>query len=135
MADVKELIRQDGDKLSFGDISLAAKTKKEMEFQGDVYKIKTFKEITKLEKNGAMVYESTPGTVVHELDVTASEVSFGVESNQDAQITLELESEQEYKILVDDVDHGKMKTNLGGKLSFSVELNPNVITKVKIEKQ
>ena len=31
MADVKELIRQDGDKLSFGDISLAAKTKKEME--------------------------------------------------------------------------------------------------------
>ena len=30
--------------------------------QGDLYKVKTFKEITKLERNGMFVYESVPGT-------------------------------------------------------------------------
>lgn len=31
---------------------------------GDLYKVKTFKEITKLERNGMFVYESVPGTAV-----------------------------------------------------------------------
>ena len=44
------------------------KTKKDgFEFQGDIYKVKTFKEITKLEKNGMFVYESVPGTAVEEI--------------------------------------------------------------------
>ena len=35
---------------------------------------------------------------------------------------------------VNDVDAGQMKTNLGGKLSISVELNEDVPVTVEIEK-
>ena len=41
---------------------------------------------------------------------------------EDTQITLELEAEQEYEVFVDDVNIGRMTTNLGGKLVLSVEL-------------
>ena len=68
MAAVKELLRAETDgTLSFGDYTLDSKTKLDgFEFQGDIYKVKTFKEITKLEKNGMFVYESVPGTAVVE---------------------------------------------------------------------
>ena len=63
MAAVKELLRAEADgTLSFGDFTLGSKTKKDnFEFEGDIYKVKTFSEITKLEKNGMFVYESVPG--------------------------------------------------------------------------
>ena len=66
MAAVKELLRAEADgTLSFGDYTLGSKTKLDgFEFQGDLYKVKTFSEITKLEKNGMFVYESVPGTAV-----------------------------------------------------------------------
>ncbi len=66
MAAVKELLKTEEDgTLSFGDYTLASKTKLDgYEFQGDIYKVKTFAEITKLEKNGMFVYESVPGTAV-----------------------------------------------------------------------
>ena len=55
MAAVKELLRAETDgTLSFGDYTLDSKTKLDgFDFQGDIYKVKTFKEITKLEKNGS----------------------------------------------------------------------------------
>ena len=44
---------QDNGKLAFGDYTLAAKAKADgFEFGGDLYKVKTFQEITKLERNG-----------------------------------------------------------------------------------
>lgn len=66
MAAVKELLRAENDgTLSFGDYTLGSKTKLDgFEFQGDIYKVKTFSEITKLEKNEMFVYESVPGTAV-----------------------------------------------------------------------
>ena len=62
------------------------------------------------------------------------EISFEVEGFEDAQVTLELEAETEYKITVNDNDIGEMKTNLGGKLMFSLELDEGAKTKVLIEK-
>ena len=54
MAAISELIRTEGNgTLSFGDYTLGAKAKLDnYEFHGDKYKVKTFKEITKLERNG-----------------------------------------------------------------------------------
>lgn len=54
MAVISELIRtEENGKLSFGDYTLAAKAKLDnFEKDGDIYKVKTFKEITKLERNG-----------------------------------------------------------------------------------
>ena len=126
MAVIDELIREEETgALSFGNFALATKTKKDgFQYQGDSYKIKTFREITKLERNGMFVYESVPGTVVHDFRATDKAVNFVVEGEEDSQITLELEAEKEYKIHIDKVYVGKMKTNLGGKLNLSVELEP-----------
>ncbi len=119
-----ELIRKEADgTLSFGDYTLEVKSKvSDFEFNGDLYKVKTFWEVTKLEKNGMFFYESVPGTAVENMDVTENEVTFRVSAKEDVQITLELEPEKEYKIFIDDTNVGKMKTNLGGKLVLSVEL-------------
>ena len=64
----------------------------------------------------------------------ASKVMFEVEGDKDAQITLELESETEYKVHVDQVYVGKMKTDLGGKLTISAELEENDKIAVVVEK-
>ena len=54
--------REDGT-ISFGDYTLSTKAKLDnFEHQGDLYKVKTCQEITKLERNGMFVYESVPGT-------------------------------------------------------------------------
>ena len=136
MAVVEELLRAENDKtISFGNHSLATKAKLEdYEHGGNLYKVKTFKDITRLEKNGMFVYESVPGTAVNDLKVTGNEVRFQVEGPEDSQITLELESETDYKVYIDDTNVGKMKTNLGGKLSFSVELNAGTSASVRIQK-
>jgi hypothetical protein len=136
MAVVKDLITiSDNNTLSFGDYSLEQKAKKaDFQFEGDLYKIKTYHTITKLEKNGMMVYESVPGTTVHNFSATDEVVTFSVEGANDAQITLELDPEKEYKVFVDDTNVGKMKTNLGGKLSISIEINPEQTVSVKVKK-
>lgn len=136
MAVIDELIREEETgALSFGNFALTTKTKKDgFQYQGDSYKIKTFREITKLERNGMFVYESVPGTVVHDFRATDKAVNFVVEGEEDSQITLELEAEKEYKIHIDKVYVGKMKTNLGGKLNLSVELEPAKMVDILVEK-
>lgn len=135
MAVISELIRSEADgTISFGDYSLQAKAKLDnFEHQGDIYKVKTCREITKLERNGMFVYESVPGTAVSNLEVTDSGMMFSVEGPEVAQFTVELESEAEYEITIDGTNAGKMKTNLGGKLSVSVELGGEPV-KVSIQK-
>jgi len=125
MSVISELIRTESDgTISFGDYSLKAKAKLDnFENAGDLYKVKTFAEITKLERNGMFVYESVPGTSVCNFKATESDVSFQVEAPEDVQITLELEAGTEYDITIDGTDAGTMKTNLGGKLSLSVEMD------------
>lgn len=136
MAAVKELLKAGADgTLSFGDYTLASKTKLDgFEHQGDIYKVKTFCEITKLEKNGMFVYESVPGSAVENYKVTEDTVSFNVSALEDVQFTLELEADSEYRVYIDNVDVGTMKTNLSGKLSVSTELNPDQNVNVEIVK-
>lgn len=135
MAVVSELIKEENGALCFGNYELPTKTKLDgFDYQGDKYKIKTFNEITKLEKNGSFVYESVPGTAVHGFKATDSLVEFEVEGVEDSQITLEIEAGQEYSVMIDDKNAGTIKTNLGGKLNLSVELNPGQVSTIKIEK-
>lgn len=136
MAAVKELLRAENDgTLSFGDYTLTAKTKKDnYEFEGDIYKVKTFSEITKLEKNGMFVYESVPGSAVEKFKETENEITFSVSAQGDVQFTLELEPESEYEVFIDGVSAGKMSTNLSGKLSVSVELSADQNVPVKVVK-
>ncbi len=136
MAIVKELLRVEEDgTLSFGDYSLNSKTKLDnFEFDGDIYKVKTFSEITKLEKNGMFVYESVPGSAVENFKETDKKVEFKVSAPEDVQFTLELEPEKEYEVRLDGVSAGRMSTNLSGKLSVSVELGSEDCVVVEVEK-
>lgn len=136
MAVIKELIRKENDgTLSFGNFEFDTKQKKsDFEYEGDLYKVKTFKEITKLEKNGLFVYESVPGTVVTEMKNTDSEMSFMVEGWEDSSITVELEPDTEYKVFVDGTNIGKMKSNLAGKISISIEVELEKQYKIQVVK-
>ena len=134
MAVVEELLRSEADgAISFGNHKLAQKAKVEdYEHAGDLLKVKTFKEITKLEKNGMFLYESVPGTSVLKFTEKADGVEFIVEGDEDAQITIGLNDDTEYEVFVDGRSVGTMKTGLGGKLSLSVELEVAGEVPVKI---
>ena len=80
------------------------------------------------------VYESVPGTSVNNFEETENGVSFEVEGDDDAQITLGLADETEYEVFVGGESVGKMSTNLGGKLSVSVELAGAGQVKVEVKK-
>lgn len=136
MAVVEGLIQTEADgSLSFGNHILKDKAKKEdFEHGGDLYKVKTYATMTKLEKNGMFVYESVPGTSVNHFAENAEGVCFTVEGCEDAQLTIGLEDDTEYKVAVNGASIGKMKTNLGGKLNISVELADAGEVKVTVQK-
>ena len=136
MATVKDLLHSEADgSLSFGDHELGSKQKLE-DFKHDnkTFRVKTFFEITRLECDDELVYESVPGTSVNNLVKTDNGMKFKVEGKEDAQITLGLEPDCEYDIVVAGDDAGKMKTNLGGKLSISVELSGSGQVDVEVKK-
>ena len=135
MAVISELIRTEADgTISFGDYTLGEKAKLDnFSHDGGSYKVKTYKDITKLECNDVFVYESVPGTAVSNFAKADDKVSFVVEGAEDAQITLELEAESEYEVTINGESTGTAKTNLGGKLSFSVNLETEAT--VVIEKK
>ncbi len=85
MAVVEELLRAESDRMiSFGNHKLAAKAKLEdYEHGGNLYKVKTFKELTKLEKNGMFAYESEPGTSVNRFEETENGLTFTVEGDEE----------------------------------------------------
>ena len=133
MADLIYVCENGG--LGFGDYTLAEKSKlSDFPHLGDLYKVKTFAEITKLEKNGSFVYESVPGTKVTGFVAEERKVSFNVEGNDHTQITLDLEEEKEYRVLLDGTNLGNMTTNIGGKLVISVELTAGQPQEVVIER-
>ena len=70
MAVIEELIRlEDNGSISFGNYLMDEK-KKVLDFEvaGNLYKVKTYKDITKLEKNGKMLLETVPGATIHNFD-------------------------------------------------------------------
>ncbi|MBR6381220.1 MAG: endosialidase [Lachnospiraceae bacterium] len=131
-----ELLRtEEGGKLSFGDYTLPAKSKVEdYPHGGDLLKCKSFKEITKLEKNGLFLYESVPGTSVEGFEETEDGISFTVRGAEDAQITLGLAEDTVYEVFVGGESTGAVQTGLGGKLSISVELSGEQPVSIEVRK-
>ncbi|MDD6196785.1 MAG: endosialidase [[Clostridium] aminophilum] len=135
MSVVKDLLQVESDgTISFGNYELDAKQKlSDFEYQGDIYKVKTYADITKLERNETFVYESVPGTAVNHFKVGDGFVEFTVEGIQDAQITLQMQEDSEYSVMVNGEDAGKMQTNLSGKLVISVELEASKPVSIRVE--
>lgn len=136
MAVIKELIRSEvNGAVSFGNYKLDEKAKvDDYDHSGDLYKVKTFKTMTKLEKNGLFLYESVPGTSAINFIENENCVSFFVSGNGDTQITVGLEEDTEYEIFVEEESIAKAKTNMGGKLTFNLALNDGEEVAVKIQK-
>lgn len=134
MAVVEELIRSESDgAISFGNHKLEKKAKVEdYQHGGDLLKVKTYREITKLEKNGSFLYESVPGTSVLKFTEKPDGVEFVVEGDEDAQITVGLADDRAYEVFVGGESIGAIKTHFGGKLSLSVELETAGEVPVKI---
>ena len=81
------------------------------------------------------VYESVPGTAVTNFSKEEGKVSFSVSGMEGAQITLGLDPETEYEIAVDGETIGVMSTNLGGKLSLSVEIEEEKSVAISVYKK
>ncbi len=124
MAAIGEIIRTENDgTVSFGDHTQKEKKKADnFSHAGNVYKVRTFAEITKLEKNDMFLYESVPGTAVSHFAEDENGVSFTAEGDADAQVTLGLKENTTYRIFVDDNEVGAMSTGISGKLSLSLAL-------------
>ena len=137
MAGISELLRVESDgTISFGNYTLDAKAKLDnFNHNGNIYKVKTYKDITKLECNEIFVYESVPGTAVCNFNKEDRKLSFLASGIEGAQITLGLDPETEYEITVNGESVGVMSTNLGGKLSLSVEVEEEKQASVLVEKK
>lgn len=136
MAIVEDLIREEEDgTISFGNFKLSEKAKvPDFEHAGDTYKVKTFSEITKLEKNEAFLYESYPGTAVFHFDESEEGVTFDVDAEGDSQITLGLEENVKYAVVINGEYAETIQTGIGGKLSFSAASVEDELTNVEIKK-
>ncbi len=135
MAVINENIRIEGNgTISFGNYEVETKQKVDnFDVNGDLYTLRTHNAVTRIEKNSKLLIETVPGAAVHNMSVSPEITTFSVEGKGDTQFTLELESDTEYTIYIDDVNLGKIKTNISGKINFSAELNNNP-KDVKIEK-
>ncbi len=124
MPGIESLIRVEQDEtISFGNYSLNEKSKKQdFEHQGDLYKVKTFYEITKLERNGMFVYESVPGTTVSNFTETDEGITCRLEGYKASQVTVQLEENTAYKIYEDGEVTGEITTNISGKLGINIDL-------------
>ncbi len=128
MAVIDEIIRTEADGgISFGDYVSTEKRKlADYEVDGDLYKVKTHNEITRLEKNGKLLLETVPGTAVHNLRVTGEAVTFGLEGFEDTRVTVELAPGESYRVVIDETNLGFVKANLSGKVIFSTELEDEI---------
>ena len=133
---VESLIRSETDgSISFGNYKLDKKSKlQDFEHAGDLYKIKTFYEITKLERNGMFVYESVPGTTVSHFSESDEGITCLLEGYKASQVTVQLEEETDYKIYEDGLLTGEITTNVSGKLGINIDLVDEKPVELKILK-
>ncbi len=121
--------------ISFGNHLATEKVKiDDFKIGEDIYKLRSYNEVTRFTKNHKLVFESTPGVTVHNVKLSEDLINFKVEAERNPQLTLELEPDVTYKIksnghLVDEVK----ANSVSGKLSFSIELKKG-ISEVVIEK-
>ena len=134
MSVIDEIIKIKDNCLCFGNYLVSEKQKIDnFEFNGDKYRVRTHKTVTRFEKNDKMVLETVPGATIHKFKADDDKISFEAEGFDSTQITLELEPNQNYKLEVDNILLTTSKTNAFGKFSFSLNLD-SVPKSVLIEK-
>jgi len=118
------ILALDNGLISFGNYTAKDKIKvDDFACAGDVYKLRTHNEVTRLERNGKLLIETVPGATLLAFSVSDTQIAFGAEGNGNTQITLELDAEKSYSLSVDGAEVGTMQTNRSGKVTFNLELN------------
>lgn len=126
------LIEKSATGLSFGNYKLDVKSKQnDFEYEGDIYYVKSYYEVTRLEKNDSMIYESVPGTTVTDFNETSNQAEFVVEGYRETQITVEVEENSLYDVTVNGAKLGEYKTNMRGKLVLTLDLDADVPVAVR----
>ena len=135
MSIIQEGIILNEDKtLSFGNYEVTEKIKvKDFNVDGNIYKIRTHNEVTRLSKNGNLLLETDPGATIHNLNIKEKETTFLAEGLSDTLITIELEPNTNYSLFINDVNIDKIKTSLSGKINFSTTLSKEA-QQIKIER-
>lgn len=119
-------------KLDFGNHASTKKEKVEgFMHEGNKYKVSSYNEATRLEKNEELVLETVPGTTIHDFEKSEDKgfLSFSVEGFPTSTIiTAQLEEDSIYRVTAGKDSLGSMKSNVSGKVKFSVDLsNPKHI--------
>lgn len=131
-----QLIEKSEAGLSFGNYKLDVKSKQsDFEYNGDIYYVKSYYEVTRLEKNDSMIYESVPGTTVTDFNVTSNGADYVVEGYRSTQVTVELAENTVYDVTVSGTALGEFKTNMRGKLVLTLDLDADEPVAVKAIKK
>ena len=128
---VGEILYKNGNNtISFGNYKIRDKQKLDIEVSGDVYKVKTHNEVTRLEKNGNLLIEAVPGANFSNFSESETLIGFSVEAAEDTQLTLDLTDDSDYEIFIDEKSIGKLKSSPSGKLNLGINStgNPRTIT-------
>lgn len=119
--DQKLIYVNDRGQLEFGDYTLNEKSKvPSFEMGGDSYYLKTWKEITRLEKNGLFLLEALPGCRISAFEEKEDETGFTVSAPYEVHLTIGVDESADYTLLVGGVDRTTSMTRIGGKLAFTV---------------
>jgi hypothetical protein len=70
-----------------------------------------------------LLLETVPGAVVHNMRVEADAFRFSLEGCEDTRITIEVEPDEIYRIHINGQNIGNVKSNMAGKVVFSMELD------------
>lgn len=121
------IITDESGALSFGDYSVTDKQKHEFTYRGDIYKLKTHNEITRLEKNSQLFLETVPGAAILGLTQRGAGLSFTADAPGDTAFTVELLPETDYCVRAGGHDIGCYKSGTTGKLMFSLDLHSGAV--------
>jgi len=137
MKTVSNLISgSDDELLSFGDFTQDEKKKfTDFDYRGDMYYVKTFKEITKLEKNGMFEFEAVPGCAVFDYESDVDYKAFDVTGDGDTQIVVAVEDGAEYALYINGELADETFVDISGKFCINVTLDPDVPVTIELERR
>lgn len=129
---MKEIIMLNKNKLDFGDYNLDEKVKDTIELNGIKYRVKTHEEITRLERDELMIYESVPGTNVYNFSYNSEEIYFDVEGKGNTSLIIAVNQDKTYNIFVNNEEYLSINILAGGKIQFLINFDENERVAVRL---
>lgn len=119
-----EVIKLNDDKtLKFGNFEAIEKQKvADFTYNGDTLAVKTHKDITVLKKNDSLFIEVVPGAVLDKFEYTTEELKFNITGYKQSMVTVGVEPNKSYKVIIDGKEVETLDSKLSGKISVSLDI-------------